>query len=270
MSRLGIIAGGGGLPKKLIDACRRDQRPFFVLGFKGQTDNDAVQGTEHAWSKLGATDEAVAVLKSHGVDTLVMAGYIRRPSLAEMKPDMRTIMVLTKLGLGALGDDRLLRAVASEMEKDGFRVIGAQEVEPGLVTPEGLLGKTPVPAEAQADIDFGITVAKALGKLDAGQAAVVQQGAVLGIEAIEGTDALLERCRGLARKGRGGVLVKSCKPQQDRRLDLPVIGLRTVRKAYEAGLAGIAVEAGSSLILDREETAAAADKLGLFLTGFRA
>ena len=270
MSRLGIIAGGGGLPRKLIDACRRDQRPFFVLGFKGQTEGALLQNTEHAWTKLGATTEAIAILKSNGVDTLVMAGNIRRPSLTEMKPDLRTMQVFAKLGLAALGDDKLLKAVSQELEKDGFKIIGAHEVEPGLLTPEGILGKLFPPNECKTDVEFGIIVTKTLGKLDIGQAAVVQQGVVLGIEAIEGTDALLERCRKLKRKGRGGVLVKSCKPQQDRRLDLPAIGLRTVRKAFEAGLSGIAVESGASLLLDREEVINAADKLGLFIVGFRA
>ncbi len=270
MSRLGIIAGGGGLPRKLIDACRRDQRSFFVLGFKGQTDPTTLDGTEHAWSKLGATNEAVAILKSHGVDTLVMAGNIRRPSLAELKPDLRTLQVITRLGFAALGDDKLLKTVASEMEKDGFTIIGAHEVEPGLITAEGVLGEISVSAEARADIDFGITVTRTLGKLDIGQAAVVQQGIVLGLEAVEGTDALLTRCRDLKRKGRGGVLVKSCKPQQDRRIDLPTVGLRTVTRAFEAGLEGIAVEAGASLMLDREAVISAANKLGLFVIGFRA
>lgn len=269
MSRLGIIAGGGGLPAKLIEACRRDRRPFFVLGFKGQTDMGLMQGVDHAWSKLGATAEAIGILKDQAVDTLVMAGNIRRPSLAEMKPDLRTLQVFARLGFKGLGDDKLLRAVAGELEKEGFTVVGAHEIEPGLLTPEGILGAAVPSNEARADIEHGITVTKALGQLDAGQAAVVQQGIVIGIEAVEGTDALLERCRKHRRKGRGGVLVKSCKPQQDQRIDLPAIGLRTVRKAYEAGLEGIAVEAGASILLDREAVIEAADKLGLFVTGFR-
>ncbi len=269
MSRLGIIAGGGGLPARLIAACRRDQRPFFVLGLKGQTDGGILRDTSHAWSRLGATSESIKILKSNDVDTLVMAGAIRRPSLAEMKPDLRTIQIFAKLGLRALGDDALLRTVAEEAEKEGFRLIGVQEIEPGLLSPEGVIGKVAPTAEHRADIDFGIRVAKDLGRLDVGQACVVQQGIVLGVEAVEGTDALLERCRKLRRKGRGGVLVKSCKPQQDRRLDLPAIGLRTVRRAYEAGLEGIAIEAGAAVLLDRDEVAAAADKLGMFILGFK-
>ena len=121
----------------------------------------------------------------------------------------------------------------------------------------------------QVDIAFGIHLTRTLGQMDVGQAAVVQQGVALGVEAVEGTDALLERCRDLARKGQGGVLVKSCKPQPDRRLDLPAVGLTTVKKAYQAGLAGIAVEAGASFLLDREEVIEAADRLGLFIMGFR-
>lgn len=269
MSRLGIIAGGGGLPAKLIEACRRDQRPFFVLGLKGQTDGAILNGTSHAWSRLGATTEAISILKSNGVDTLVMAGAIRRPTLSELKPDLRTIQVFAKLGLKAFGDDALLRTVAQELEKDGFKVIGAHEIEPGLVSPEGVLGKVQPSAEHRQDVEFGITVAKTLGKLDVGQACVVQQGIVLGLEAIEGTDALLQRCGKLRRKGRGGVLVKACKPQQDRRIDLPAVGLRTVRRAYEAGLEGIALEAGAALLLDRDEVVAAADKLGMFIEGFK-
>ncbi len=267
MQRLGIIAGGGALPKKLIEACKRDARDYFVLGFKGQTD-EALQ--PHFWTKLGATNAAIDALKAANVDTLVMAGHIRRPSLSEMRPDWRTVQVFARLGAKAFGDDALLRAVAQELEKDGFRVIGAHEIDPGLVTPSGVIGKiNPLP-DHMADIDKGIMAARELGRLDIGQSVVVQQGIVLGVEAVEGTDALIDRCRVIRRKGRGGVLVKACKPQQDRRLDLPAIGLRTVRKCFEAGIEGIAVQAGASLILDREEVVAAADKLGIFVKGFDA
>jgi DUF1009 family protein len=163
----------------------------------------------------------------------------------------------------------LLRAVADELEKEGFVVIGAHEIEPALITPEGLLGKVSPTPETQKDVERGIEVARQLGVLDVGQAVIVQQGIVLGVEGVEGTDALIERCRGLHRKGSGGVLIKSCKPQQDRRLDLPTIGVQTVRKAFQAGLSGIAVEAGASLLLDRSEVLHAADKLGIFVLGFK-
>lgn len=268
MSRLGIIAGGGGLPQKLIAACRRDHKPYFVLAFKGQTDDITVKDSPHAWTKLGATNEAIKILKDNDVDTVVMAGGMRRPGLLEMKPDIRTLQVFMRLGKKAFGDDALLRAVADELEKDDFVVIGAHEVEPALITPEGVLGKHKPTEENMIDIAFGIKVTHAIGEMDIGQAVVVQQGITLGIEAVEGTDALLDRCRHLARQGHGGVLVKSCKPQQDQRLDIPAVGMRTVHKAYQSGLAGIAVQAGASYLLDREEVIDTADKLGLFILGF--
>lgn len=269
MARLGIIAGGGALPLTLAEACRRTGRDFFILALQGQADKKAVAALPHAWVKLGETDKSVSILKAEKVGDIVMAGNVRRPSLKEMKPDWRTIQVFARLGLAALGDDALLRAVASELEKDGFRVVGAHEIEPSLITSEGVLTQKKPSPENLSDIQYGIRAVRLLGELDAGQAAVVQQNAVLGLEAAEGTAALLARCDKLRRKGRGGVLVKGCKPQQDRRLDLPAIGLRTVRQAFEAGLEGIAVEAGASLILDRAAVIGAADKLGLFVMGYK-
>lgn len=270
MAYLGIISGGGTLPQKLIQACQREGRGFFVLALQGQTDPQILKDIPHAWVRLGATEDAIGILKAQGVDTLVMAGAVRRPVLSELRPDMRTLQVFARLGKAALGDDALLRAIMQELEKDGFKVIGAHEIEQQLITPEGVLTRKSPSPDHLADMEYGIKAVKALGALDVGQAAVVQQGIVLGVEAVEGTDALLERCRKLRHKGRGGVLVKTCKPQQEKRLDLPVIGIRTVRHAYEAGLEGIATEAGASLLLDRAEVIDAADKLGLFLIGFKA
>lgn len=270
MARLGIIAGGGGLPQKLINACQRDKQPFFVLALKGQADDVLLKDMPHAWVSLGATDASIKILKENDVDRIVMAGSVRRPGLFDIKPDLRTIQLFMKLGKKAFGDDVLLRAIADLLEQEGFVVIGAHEVEPNLITPKGILGKIQPQPESRADVEFGIILTKALGHLDVGQAAVVQQGVTLGVEAIEGTDSLLDRCLHLKRKGHGGVLVKSCKPQQDRRFDLPAVGIRTVRKVYQAGLAGIAIEAGASFLLDREEVIDAADKLGLFIMGYDA
>lgn len=257
------------MPQKLILACQRAGKPFFVLALQGQADKKILHNIPHKWSRIGATEEAIGILKSEGVDAVVMAGSVRRPGLWEMRPDWRTLQVFARLGTAAFGDDAILRAVAAELEKDGLRLVGAHEIEPGLITPEGVLTQKKPSAENKADLDYGIRVVKTLGQLDVGQAAVVQQGVVLGVEAVEGTDELLKRCKSHRRKGRGGVLVKTAKPQQDKRLDLPTVGLRTIRNAYEAGLEGIAVEAGASILLDREEVIAAADKLGMFVIGIK-
>lgn len=206
MSRLGIIAGGGSLPKRLIDACQREQRDFFVLGLQGQTDPEILKNIPHGWSRLGATDAAIGILKAQHVDTLVMAGSVRRPVLSELKPDWRTIRIFAQLGKAAFGDDALLRAVMQELEREGFKVTGAHEIEPALITPEGLLTQKAPSPDHQIDIDHGIRIVKMLGQLDIGQAVVVQQGIVLGVEAVEGTDALLARCKQLRRKDRKSVV----------------------------------------------------------------
>jgi hypothetical protein len=167
----------------------------------------------------------------------------------------------------ALGDDGLLSAIVREVESEGFRVVGADTLLGTALTGEGPLGKHRPDEQALADIARGLQVVRALGAIDVGQAAVVQQGLVLGVEAIEGTDALLARCAGLKREGIGGVLVKAAKPGQERRADLPTIGRHTVRSAAAAGLRGIAVEAGASLVIDPPAVAAMADEVGLFVMG---
>ncbi len=266
INRLGIIAGGGALPRRLREVARAQGNDVFVLGLEGQAEKSL---SPDAWVRLGATDRAIEILKKSGADTLVMAGHVRRPALSELRPDLRTVKLFARLGTRALGDDNLLRAVAGELEKEGFAVVGAHMIDQTLLAPSGqIAGKTPN-AQDMADITRGIEAAKALGQLDIGQAVVVQQGIVLAVEAIEGTDQLLKRCRTLRRAGGGGVLVKACKPQQDKRLDLPTIGLRTLTQASMAGLSGIAVEAGASLLLDRDDLARTASKLGLFVIGFQ-
>jgi DUF1009 family protein len=176
--------------------------------------------------------------------------------------------VLAKTGFHALGDDGLLRGIGKALEQEcGVRVVGVPDVLSAFLTPVGLLTKATPDKQAQADIQRGVEVARALGLLDVGQAVIVQQGLVLGVEAIEGTASLIERCSKIKREGGGGVLVKIAKPQQDRRFDLPSIGFDTVTQLKQAGFAGAAVHAGHSLMLDREKAVAEADASGLFLIG---
>ena len=268
-AKLGILAGAGELPLKLIEACRAQSRPVFVLAFEGAADPAAVAGVPHAWVRLGAAGEGMRLLRENGVADLVLAGAVERPSLASLRPDWRAAKLFARIGLKALGDDGLLHAVIGELESEGFRIVSIDSILANALAPEGPLGALRPDAEAQADIAFGVTVSQALGALDIGQAVVVQQGIVLGVEAIEGTDALIARCGALRREGRGGVLVKTAKPGQERRADLPTIGVRTVAAAAEAGLAGIAVAVGSTVLVDRAAIAAAADHHGLFVVGVR-
>jgi len=267
MARLGLLAGSGELPARIVAACRASGREVFVVAFKGQTDAATVAGVPHLWSRLGAAGEIIERLKAEGVRDLVMAGAIRRPSPLELMPDWRAAKFFSRIGMRALGDDGLLRAVAAELEGEGFRLLAPNAVLSELTAQSGPVGRLQPDEQGWADIRHGLRVAHELGRLDVGQAVVVQQGLVLAVEAIEGTDAMLGRCGALRRDGPGGVLVKACKPQQDRRLDLPTIGPTTVANAAAAGLRGIAIEAGAALVVDRAGTAEAADRLGLFVVG---
>lgn len=267
MPKLGILAGGGELPARLIAACRATGRPFYVLAFEGHTDRRLVDGVPHGWMRLGALGEGLRLLHEAAVEELVLAGRIVRPALSELLPDLRGMRFLAKVGTAALGDDGLLSAVMGELEGEGFRVIGPDAVLGDLIAPAGVYTTRHPDEAALADIARGIEVARGLGRLDVGQAAVVQAGIVLGVEAIEGTDALLVRCARLKRNAPGGVLVKMRKPMQDSRVDLPAIGVETVRGAAAAGLRGIAVEAGASLVIDRPAVVAAAEEASLFVVG---
>ena len=267
-SKLGILAGGGGLPALIIEACRRSGREFFVIAFDGQADPSIVADVPHAWVRVGAGGRAVTILRENGVKELVMAGTVERPSVKALRPDLWTARLLARSGAAALGDDGLLSAVVRELEdREGFRVIGADSILRGVLAPAGVLGAAQPDVMARQDIARGVRVARRLGALDVGQGTVVQQGMVLAIEATEGTDAMLARAGGLRQEGPAGVLVKVSKPGQDRRADLPTIGPETVRGAHAAGLGGIAVEAGGTLIVDREQVVAAADAAGMFVIG---
>jgi len=267
---LGIIAGSGALPRRLVDTARANGRTVFVVALEGEAETDTVASVPHVWCRLGAAAKALRALRDNAVGDICFAGGVRRPSLTAIRPDWRAAKFFAKVGYRMLGDDGLFSAIAKELEIEGFRVIGAHDLlAEAAMLPEGPLGSIVLDADAATDIARGIEVARAIGVLDIGQAAVVQQGLVLGVEAIEGTDALLRRCAGLRRVGPGGVLVKVQKPGQEARIDRPTIGPRTVSLAAEAGLRGIAAEAGAVLLIDRDEVIRAADEAGLFVVGVR-
>lgn len=266
--KLGIVAGSGVLPAALIKACRNQGRDFFVLALKGHTDA-ALLPTDipMRWIRLGAVGTGFREMKKQGVRDIVLIGGVRRPSVAELRPDFRGLAFLARAGMRALGDDGLLKAVIKEIETDGFKVVGIDEIMPSLLAPHGVFGTVKPTQADETDIKRGVEVAQALGRADVGQAVIVQQGLVLAVEGIEGTAALIQRTASLKRKGGGGVLIKMAKPQQDRRIDLPTIGVQTVQSIHEAGFKGIAVQAGAVLVAELEKTVRMADKLGIFIVG---
>jgi len=268
--KLGIVAGAGDLPQRILDAAKSAGRPVFVLALEGFADPLLVADTAHGWIRLGTAADGLQLFRDNGVADIVLAGAVRRPSLMSLRPDWRTAKFFAKVGVRALGDNGLLSAIVKELEEEGFRIVGADAVLGSAAVPEGTLGRVTSDAAAQMDIARGVEVARALGALDIGQSVIVQQGVVLGVEAAEGTEALIARCQALALDGPGGVLVKLAKPGQERRADLPTIGSGTIEQAAAAGLRGIAVEAGAALIIDRAQVISAADARGLFIIGIKA
>lgn len=265
---LGIFAGGGSLPGQVAQAALAQGQQVFLLGFEGFADPDVLAPYPHAFVRLGAAGRIRELLNAHACRDLVMAGAVRRPSMLDIRPDAFGLKVLGRIGRAAFaGDDTILSAIVKVLNEEGFVVRGVDEVLSEVLAPAGVLTHAAPDAAARADIARGIAVVRALGRVDVGQCAVVQQGIVLALEAAEGTDQMLLRAGTLARPGPGGILVKLVKPGQDRRVDLPTIGPETVRIAARAGLRGIAFEAAGTLIIERAATVAAADAAGLFLLG---
>jgi len=266
--KLGIIAGGGELPAAVIGHCQSTGRPYFVVGLKDQANPETLVGTPHEWIRLGAAGKVIKTLRRENAGEIVLAGSVRRPSLAALRPDLWTAAFFAKTGAQKLGDDGLLKALIAVLERDeGFVVVGADELVPGMVAREGVYGTHEPSNNDRDDIRAAFAAARDLGRKDLGQAAITRSGEVLALEKKAGTDDLLARVASLRLEGRGGVLVKALKPGQERRVDLPAVGPHTMDAAAEAGLAGVAVEAGSAFILDEAETVRRAEQFGLFLVG---
>ena len=263
---VGIVAGGGTMPLQVAAACRATGRPYVAVLLEGFARPADWAGVPQIAIRLGAAGAAIDWLKRQGARQLVLVGDIRRPSILSLRPDAGAARHIARIGMKAFsGDDTLLSAIRQVLREEGFDPVGPTRFLAEAQAPSGLLTRAGPSAMALSDIARGVAVVRALGAVDVGQGAVVQQGLVLGVEAIEGTDALLARVGGLRRDGPGGVLVKLVKPGQDREVDMPALGPRTVENAIAAGLVGIAFEAEGALLLDRAAMVARADSAGLFL-----
>ncbi len=273
MTKLGLIAGGGGLPIEIARHCEHSGRPLFVIRLKGFAGDGLAPyaGAEVGLAEIG---KCIKALRRAGCEAVCLAGEVARPDFTSLLPDLRGLRLLPRaIAAARKGDDALLRLLVGEFEAEGFRVEGAHQVMHDLTLPVGLLGRCRAGEEALADAHKALEVARALGRLDIGQGAVVAKGLVLAVEAAEGTDALLSRVADLPAHLKGapgagvGVLAKAPKPIQETRVDLPTIGLATIHGVARAGLAGIVGEAGRLLVLDRDAVIALANELGVFILG---
>lgn len=268
---LGIVAGGGELPCAIAIRAREEGRAVFVLALRDMT-GDWVNDFPHEWVSMGQIGRTVALLRSHECREMVLAGYVSRPNFLNLRYDAKGLSWLFPV-LWAMrrGDNTLLDAMVGLFEGEGLQVKGVADVAPWLQIPLGSLGRISPSSQDEKDIALAMSAARKQGALDVGQAVVVRDGRILAVEGKDGTDAMLKTLHEFPvserRDGARGVLVKALKPMQDRRTDLPTIGVATIENAAAAGLAGIAIEAQTALVLDRASVVKAADACGIFVTG---
>lgn len=265
------------LPLRVAQASARQLLPVQIISLQGISDAD-FSAFPTAVCGIAEAGRILRTLTESGCDAVTLAGVVKRPDFRHLKPDWRGATLLPRVVAAAAdGDGALLRVLVEILEAEGLTVVGAEEIVADFILPAGALGAV-LPTESElSDIRKGAAVVAALGPFDVGQGAVVEGGFVLAVEAAEGTDAMLERCATLRAAfaapevggaTRSGVLVKCPKPGQERRVDLPTIGVETIRRAHAAGLAGVAAESGGAIIVDPDLTIAEADRRQVFVYGF--
>jgi UDP-2,3-diacylglucosamine hydrolase len=276
-SPVGLIAAGGAMPFAVADSLIARGINPVVFALRGACDPVGVERFRHHWISVGQVGRAVKLFRAENCRDLVFIGTLVRPALSEIRLDWGTLRVIGSLWAAFRGgDDHLLSGIGRILEQDGFRMVGIKDVAPDLLMPEGCLTLNSPDENASADIAKGRDVLRALSPFDIGQAAVVIDGHVVGVEDIEGTDGLLTRVARLRAEGRirartaRGVLVKAPKSGQDLRFDLPTMGPRTIEGAAAAQLAGIAIVAGNTIVVEPQAMIEAADAAGLFVTGLPA
>ncbi|MEM6652648.1 MAG: UDP-2,3-diacylglucosamine diphosphatase LpxI [Pseudomonadota bacterium] len=274
MAPLGIIAGLGELPVQVAQAATARGDGVYVVRLKGFEEPalKTYPGQTVGLAELGKTFKA---FKSAGCRQVCFAGIVKRPDFQALKPDLKGLKLLPKaIAAARQGDDALLRFMIGAFEDEGFEVIGADQAARSLTVEAGLVAGPSPSLEEMEDLKKAAQIATEMGRLDVGQGAIVARGLVLCVEAQEGTDEMLARCAQLPEAIRGtaaaraGVLVKRPKPQQERRIDLPTLGITTLTRAAEAGLAGIGFETDGALMLNPDQMRQRADELGVFLFGF--
>jgi DUF1009 family protein len=276
-SPIGVIAGGGVMPFAVADSLIARGVDPVVFALRGACDPARVERFRHHWISVGQLGRAVKLFRAEHCRDLVFIGTLVRPALSEIRLDWATLRVIPRV-LAAFrgGDDHLLSGIGGILEQDGFRMVGIRDVAPDVLMPEGCLTRRSPDENAIADIARGRELLHALSPFDIGQAAIVIDGHVVGVEDIEGTDGLLARVARLRAEGRirakspRGVLVKAPKSGQDLRFDLPTMGPRTIEGAAAAQLAGIAIIAGNTIVVEPQTTIEAADAAGVFVTGLPA
>ena len=265
--KLAIIAGNGSIPFYLVEECENKGREYCLIVIDGHGKELSEKYKPDFIVSLSKMGKAIKFVKRLNIKDIVMVGGVERPSLRNIMPDLWTAKLLAKLNSSITGDDSILSSLTKALEKEGFNILAPENIIPSLLCPKGILGKIKPNKNNNKDIINGYKIAKLVGSNDIGQSIVIENGLVLAVEAAEGTDNMIKRSGLLKKEKKGGVLVKVIKPQQDKRIDRPVIGINTIEEVWSAGLAGIAIEYNEILIISFDEVIAYANKKGLFIAG---
>jgi hypothetical protein len=273
-SPLALICGGGSLPLAVADYVQARGRTVLLFPLQGVARPEDYANRPHTWIRIAMFGAFARVARAAGCRDIVMIGSMVRPSLWQVRFDLTTLMLLPRIAAAFRGgDDHILGSGVKLIEEQGFHVLGAHEVAPEILVPEGKLGRAQPSERDRADIALGLDYLRATGPFDVGQAVVVTGKHVQAVEAAEGTDQMLARVADMRANGRirtpvgSGVLVKAPKLGQDLRYDMPSIGPLTIEGVARAGLAGIAVVAGSTIVAEPAQLIAAADRANIFVIG---
>lgn len=268
VTRLGIIAGDGHLPRHVYDAAKKMKIPVSVIGLEKETDFSLFDGIEIEKFPAFKVSKVIKKMKELGVTHVSLAGKVKRADLRRLLLDLKGAKLFAQIMKAGLADNSMLETIIKFLEKEGFEIIAPEKIAQNIILQKGIITKTKPSKEMQSNINKGLKVLKGIADYDVGQALVIQNGLVLGVEAAEGTDDLLRRCGEIKQSGEDGpILIKVSKPQQDRRVDLPCIGRETIENALLYGYQGIAAEAGSALILEQKAALELANKHKFFIVG---
>lgn len=268
MKKIGIIAGSGSLPYEVMKSCQQDSIPHAICNFENETDNaDLLSSDNQKLFKVYEISNLIKFLNAQKVTHVTLAGKFKRAEINRLLLDSKGIKLFAKIIKNGLADNAILTAIIEFFENEGFQIIPPEKIAKNLKIEKGNFTKKKPSKADYENIEYGLKILKATSSLDIGQSLIVQNKLILGIEAAEGTDELIRRCKNLGEKNCKSFLIKICKPTQDKRIDLPSIGPNTVRNAIENNVKGIAIEAGSSVFIDKDQALELANTNGIFIVG---
>jgi len=265
--KLAIIAGNGNIPFYLLEECERQGKDYCLIIIEGHGQELANKYKVDFTVSLSKMGKAIKFVKDLEIRDILMVGGINRPSIKNIIPDLWTAKFLAKISTNISGDNSILSNLTKSLENEGFKILAPENIIPSLLCPTGILGNHKPNTENKKDILDGFKIAKTLGSNDIGQSLVIENGLVLAVEAAEGTDSMIIRAASLKKEEKGGVLIKIIKPQQDKRIDRPVIGINTLKAIKDAGFEGVAIESNEILIINFNEVISYANDEGLFIEG---